>query len=88
VKQLYEWAKGPKEVSIAGMRVLGEARTRRLVVHEAEEHHSRSHPRLLHQVQLGLHTSRNDISGTFRTIREMIVSVHTGVFIAMYPSEC
>jgi hypothetical protein len=32
VRQLYEWAKVPLEVPIAGMRVLGEARTRRLVV--------------------------------------------------------
>jgi hypothetical protein len=56
--------------------------------HEAEKHHSRSHPRLLDQVQLGLHTSENDISGKFRTIREMIVSVHTGAFVAIYHSEC
>ena len=53
--------------------------------HEAEEHHSRSHPRLLHQVQLGLHTSENGISEKFRTIREMIVSVNTGALSLPVP---
>jgi hypothetical protein len=48
--------------------------------------HSHPHPRNLHQVQRGLHTSLN--GQLCVCIRESIGSVYTSALLAIYPSEC